>query len=245
MWSSSPFHTRGGAPACSTPPPTTRTATATATATTTNRICNARLTSVPGLRSVVPHIDEMLHQFCRALSAILRCSSPLPPILILGAWRRSLGAPPRARDRMLHHRAVSMNPGPQPILRLGEGGGSEQPLQHRLVFLTTPGGAIFCRCAVWGSVVLTFPYYAQRLGGIWGLTAAVCTLGNLEYMKSDMQAIGQWLVCTSLLCKQSLSLPQTRPPTRQPTRHPTMQCRKAELQGIHFVRALCVGAPGA
>ena len=78
MWSSSPFHTRGGAPACSTPPPTTRTATATAT-TTTNRRCNARLTSVPGLRSVVPHIDEMLHQFCRALSAMLRCSSPPSP----------------------------------------------------------------------------------------------------------------------------------------------------------------------
>ena len=138
-----------------------------------------------------------------------------------------------------------MNPGPQPILRLGEGGGKRTAIATSACFLDDTRWCNILSMYRLGLCRLMFPYYVQRLGGIWGLTAAVCILGNLEYMKSDMQAIGQWLVCTSLLCKQSLSLPQTRPPTRQPTRHPTMQCRKAELQGIHFVRALCVGAPGA
>ena len=136
MWSSSPFHTRGGAPACWTPPPTTRTATATATTTTTNRRCNARLTSVPGLRSVVPHIDEMLHQFCRALSAILRCSSPLPPILILGAWRRSLGAPPQGSRQNVAPPSRFDEPGAAANINTGgRGGGKRTAIATSACFL--------------------------------------------------------------------------------------------------------------
>ena len=196
----------------------------------------------------IPHVDEMLHHLTPQPDRILHGSLPsFTPDLVSGSRLGVFGPNPRRSTECCTTLLLfMMSSVPHQNENGGQGGRKTRAIyKGRRKEMPQTGGAIFCRCAVWGSVVLTFPYYAQRLGGIWGLTAAVCILGNLEYMKSDMQAIGQWLVCTSLLCKQSLSLPQTRPPTRQPTRHPTMQCRKAELQGIHFVRALCVGAPGA